>query len=40
MIIELKVAGAANNTDLEIDNTGNQDHQDNSENIDGSEAVE
>lgn len=40
MIIELKVAGVANNADLEIDNTNNPDNTDNSENIDGTEAVE
>lgn len=43
MIIELKVTGAANNTDFEINNTNNldnTDNTDNSENIDGSEAVE
>jgi general secretion pathway protein J len=39
MIIELKVTGAANNTDLGIDNTNNTNNPDNSENIDESEAV-
>ncbi len=43
MIIDLKVTGASNNTDLEIDNTSNTDNSENTDDlkhIDESEAVE
>lgn len=40
MIIDLKVTGATNNTDSEMDDTTDTDDTDNSENIDEPEAVE